>query len=301
MQGLKKSKRPILSRTLRILLLMPLAWALPAFAECTNFSISAFYLTSWDVHGFMNKVRVEESYRPDTFAGKGPYTEYSITGELRLSDHYLAFLIPPLNAPIVSAELRLQVRYLNSFRGIETYQCQQVTRSNILQQIRRALGANLYDDPPQGIVYGKGAISTADFYTSVGIPLGPEFISAVTAAAGKKFLMQGSIATLNGDPLDAQYLYLDGAYLALAFAKAGAPEISTQPLGRNVNAGSTVDFHVVACGQPPLSYQWRFYGSDLPDATDSSLILPDVRPANAGLYGVVVSNSSGSVTSSAAL
>jgi plastocyanin len=82
---------------------------------------------------------------------------------------------------------------------------------------------------------------------------------------------------------------------------ASAPWIISQPQSRSVSAGETVIFSVVAGGSPPLSYQWRFNGTDIGGATASSLTLSNVQPANAGEYSVVVSSTSGSVTSQVAV
>ena len=38
------------------------------------------------------------------------------------------------------------------------------------------------------------------------------------------------------------------------------PGISTHPVSRSVDVGSTVSFNVVAAGSPPLSYQWHANG-----------------------------------------
>ncbi len=81
---------------------------------------------------------------------------------------------------------------------------------------------------------------------------------------------------------------------------AVTPTITTQPLGQTVAAGGSVTFSVVAAGTPPLSYQWRKDGVDLPGATGPSLALASVTTADAGVYTVVVSNAAGSITSSSA-
>lgn len=80
---------------------------------------------------------------------------------------------------------------------------------------------------------------------------------------------------------------------------AGVPVITTQPSSQTVKAGATVAFTVVASGLS-MSYQWQKDGVNISGATASSLTLPSVTTVDAGKYRVVVSNSSGSVTSASA-
>ena len=53
-------------------------------------------------------------------------------------------------------------------------------------------------------------------------------------------------------------------------------------------------------GNPPFSYQWRKDGGNLSGATNASLTLSNAVRSQSGDYTVVVTNSSGSVTSSVA-
>ena len=80
------------------------------------------------------------------------------------------------------------------------------------------------------------------------------------------------------------------------------PSISTQPMDLTVIPGQNAAFTVVADGSQPLSYQW-FYNTNtlLAGAISPSLTLTNVQPGDAGSYSVVVSNSTGSITSSNAI
>lgn len=78
---------------------------------------------------------------------------------------------------------------------------------------------------------------------------------------------------------------------------ATGPSITTQPESRTVTAGAPVTFTVEASGTPPLRYQWRKDGADLPGATGATLSLANAQSAHAGSYTVVVSNAGGSITS----
>src|SRR6185436_1599734 len=57
---------------------------------------------------------------------------------------------------------------------------------------------------------------------------------------------------------------------------------------------------VVAAGAPPLFFQWRKDGLELPDATNALLTITNVGTNDAGSYRVVVTKAEGSVTSAPA-
>jgi hypothetical protein len=78
------------------------------------------------------------------------------------------------------------------------------------------------------------------------------------------------------------------------------PGITAQPSSRTNLAGTSASFSVSAFGTGPLSYQWRFHDIDILGATNSTLLLNNVQPFNAGGYYVVVTNSYGTVTSTVA-
>ena len=76
------------------------------------------------------------------------------------------------------------------------------------------------------------------------------------------------------------------------------PVIVTQPESMTVALDGSVTFTVEAEGPGMLTYQW-IKGSDgsIDGATDASLTLSNVQPADAESYSVMVSNVNGSVTS----
>ena len=55
-----------------------------------------------------------------------------------------------------------------------------------------------------------------------------------------------------------------------------------------------------AAGSEPLYYQWRFNGINIPNATNSSLVIPSAGVAQTGKYTVVASNLAGTTVSSEA-
>jgi hypothetical protein len=91
-----------------------------------------------------------------------------------------------------------------------------------------------------------------------------------------------------------------------------APSIAMQPASQTNVAGQTATFGVDAVGLPPLFYQWLASpvgqatytnlseGGSFSGVTNVSLTIANVTPLNALDYIVVVTNSSGSVTSAVA-
>ena len=77
--------------------------------------------------------------------------------------------------------------------------------------------------------------------------------------------------------------------------------ITSQPQGQSVFPYASVIFSVGASGSSPLGYQWRLAGTNLPGATNISLVKPSVLPADAGSYTVVITNTISAVTSAPAL
>jgi hypothetical protein len=85
--------------------------------------------------------------------------------------------------------------------------------------------------------------------------------------------------------------------LDLGASFATVPAISFQPQSTRVLPGANVRFDVGAKGTVPMSYQWQFYSTNLPGATNFLLTLQNVQQNQAGPYSVVVSNPVGSTVS----
>src|SRR5207249_765415 len=66
--------------------------------------------------------------------------------------------------------------------------------------------------------------------------------------------------------------------------------ITNQPQSQTVGGGANVSLSVTATGDGPLSYQWRFFGTNLPGATSSGLSLNPATNGNSGPYSVVITN-----------
>ena len=77
-----------------------------------------------------------------------------------------------------------------------------------------------------------------------------------------------------------------------------SPGISGQPQNVSVYPLQDASFSVAATGGAPLSFQWRFNGTNIPGATVNSYTRANVQAEEVGFYSVVVSNSYGSIASS---
>ena len=79
------------------------------------------------------------------------------------------------------------------------------------------------------------------------------------------------------------------------------PNILTNPASQTVNYGLPAALNVVATGIPDPTYQWIKDGTNLTGATSATVSVPSATLNDAGTYSVVVTTSSGSVTSSPAI
>jgi hypothetical protein len=83
--------------------------------------------------------------------------------------------------------------------------------------------------------------------------------------------------------------------------KSPGPSITTEPVSRTVTAGQTATFSVAAVGAAPLTFQWRQNGTAISGATSSTYTTAATTTSeNAAKFTVVVRNSAGSATSTAA-
>jgi alpha-tubulin suppressor-like RCC1 family protein len=86
-------------------------------------------------------------------------------------------------------------------------------------------------------------------------------------------------------------------YSSLASVGEGPPMLATPLVDRTVVSGATAYFRAYAYGAVPMSYQWRFHGTNVDGATNSIFAVPGIQPAQTGYCSVVVTNAVGAVTS----
>ena len=81
-------------------------------------------------------------------------------------------------------------------------------------------------------------------------------------------------------------------------ALPSAPQITTQPLAQTVAVGGTATFTAAAAGNPAPTYQWQRLGTNIPGATNGTLVLTNVQATeNGSAYRMVATNPSGSAIS----
>ncbi|WP_272941485.1 PQQ-dependent sugar dehydrogenase [Pedosphaera parvula] len=78
------------------------------------------------------------------------------------------------------------------------------------------------------------------------------------------------------------------------------PVIITQPVGFTLTASKSNSLSVKAFGSTPLSYQWRKNGTNLLNASNSSISFTNLQAADTGSYSVLLSNSGGTLLSASA-
>lgn len=161
---------------------------------------------------------------------------------------------------------------------------------------------------PLAVVAGSEAVFAVDArgtealsyaWRKDGVPI-PGANSAVLRLAAVNAGSAGtySVVVSNG----AGSVTSGGAVLAITPGAPGtvAPSIVTQPSNATVASGNTATFGVGVAGTGPFTYQWRRNGTAITGATAAVYSVATAADADAGDYTVVVTNSAGTATSSAA-
>jgi sugar lactone lactonase YvrE len=130
---------------------------------------------------------------------------------------------------------------------------------------------------------------------------------AIPGANDASYVTPATTLGNNGDTYDVVVTNANGTAtsntaLLTVQSAAVAPTITTQPQSASGAVGSSVTFTVAANGSQPLTYQWQAGGTSIAGATGANLtVSPVIAQDNNVSYTVVVSNSVGAVTSTAAV
>ena len=76
--------------------------------------------------------------------------------------------------------------------------------------------------------------------------------------------------------------------------------LTTQPASQTIPAGANLVFTAVTSGTGSFAFQWRMNGAGIPGATNETFTIVGAATTNTGDYSVVITGSSGAITSSVA-
>jgi hypothetical protein len=137
-------------------------------------------------------------------------------------------------------------------------------------------------------VYGAGPLSYQ--WRQNGTVVGTDVAYAKASASAAD---NGNYDVIVANP----YGRVTSSVVTLAVNPAQPPTITQAPAARPVYPGGNGLFTVAASGTPPLSFQWKQNGVNIPGATNTALIIANAGPANAVNYSVAVTNEAGGVVS----
>jgi hypothetical protein len=120
---------------------------------------------------------------------------------------------------------------------------------------------------------------------------GPKIFGSISGSTSPSLSLSNVLAADAGSYSVAVFNSADSVVSSAAVLTVIDPAVNTQPASRTNISGDTANFFVGAAGTGvPLSYQWRFNGTDIPGANANSLNVPNAQSGNQGSYSVVVGN-----------
>jgi|GEM_PF-1085678 len=125
----------------------------------------------------------------------------------------------------------------------------------------------------------------------------------IAGAASASYTTPATTTTDSGSTFDVVVTNAAGTVTSTAATLTvnTAPTITTAPVNQTVTAGQTATFTVVAAGTAPLGYQWQKNGANIAGAASASYTTPATTTTdNGSTFDVVVTNTAGTATSSAA-
>jgi len=155
-------------------------------------------------------------------------------------------------------------------------------------------------------VSGTGLWAGGYFTAAGGVPANgiAKWDGSAWSALGSGVGAGGGVSALAADGVG--HLFVGGGFLLagtnvspyIAQANLGsAPTVLASPRTQTAEVGATIHLEVNAAGDPPLSYQWYFNGTNLLGCASSELVLTNVLFPQSGAYTVVVINEARAVTS----
>lgn len=158
---------------------------------------------------------------------------------------------------------------------------------------------SLYRNGNQGLLGGKVSLPVRASLNWAGYSGAIQIGSQVNMAGREWNGKLDDVAVFKGALTEAEIRAIMTGDFSLYLA--GPPKIATQPQDQSVNQGFDAVFSVIATSDTPMSYQWQFNGTELPSATNSTLVITNAQSSKAGTYTVLIRNASGLTTSRSAV
>ncbi len=139
------------------------------------------------------------------------------------------------------------------------------------------------------------AFAIVGWFASLGTNFNPAWLNQGCIMGAGRSAIGNWEASLVLGPLNPFTVLGAGFTISGPISPMQCPQISQPPVSQSVTQGAAVTFAVIAgSGYPPPSsgpyYFWHFNGVPLVGSTNSTLVLTNVQPAQAGAYYVSVEN-----------
>lgn len=183
-----------------------------------------------------------------------------------------------------------------------------VVISNLVDCIQSSNAVVTVLTAPQFLPNSSNQTVNAGANVSIPIPIAGDDLAYLWKQGGVTVGTNAALTILNVQPRHA------GTYSLLVTNAVGSvsngsainltvrygPSISVHPVARSVGLGNNVSLAVVASAFPPPTFQWRFNGARIGNATNSTFTITNFLPVHEGVYAAEVSNPLGAVLSSGA-
>jgi len=133
--------------------------------------------------------------------------------------------------------------------------------------------------------YGEGAIYLGSTFVTVHGNGTESFTASFPVSATyTQFITATAIGPFN-----------DTSEFSQAVQVRTPPVLGLQPVGTNAPSGAPATFCATASGTPPIFYQWRLNGVNIPQATNACFTISAADVTNGGSYTVIIGNGLGAL------
>jgi hypothetical protein len=265
--------------------------------------------------GMLMIVGIQESWLETSVTGPGTLSFWWKVSSVALDD-FLQFLINNKLVADITGEGGWTQQTYALGTGLQTLRWRFLKTDNFTTGWDRGWVDQVTFTPPSGPpiiesqsggehVFDFGTPATLTVSATGSLPLfyqwrfhGTNLVGQTNASLG-----YASVTMEQAGPYDVVVRNTSGSVTSLVVTltvRDTRPVIYSQPADETVGVGGIATFSVSAASWLPLTYQWRYRGTNLVGHTNDSLVLIGVTTNQAGPYDVIVASSSGSVTSTVA-